>query len=70
MHGAEHAARLTERIGQGTTWVLGTDDCRATCEILKSRGVHFTEPPKDVPWGVQAVFKDLYGNSFALVQSH
>jgi hypothetical protein len=33
------------------------------------RGVKFAEPPKELPWGAQAVFKDLYGNSYALVQN-
>jgi hypothetical protein len=32
-------------------------------------GVKFSEPPREMPWGTQAVFKDLYGNSYALVQS-
>jgi len=58
-----------KRIGQATTWVLGTPDCRATHKALSARGVQFTEPPTPQPWGVQAVFKDLYGNTFALVES-
>jgi predicted enzyme related to lactoylglutathione lyase len=69
MHGEENARRMTERIGQNPTWVLATDDCRKTYELYSSRGVKFNEPPKDMPWGTQAVFKDLYGNSYALVQS-
>jgi predicted enzyme related to lactoylglutathione lyase len=69
MHGEENAQRMAERIGQNPTWVLVTDDCRKTYELYSSRGVKFSEPPKDMPWGTQAVFKDLYGNSYALVQS-
>ncbi len=57
------------RIGQGPTWVLGTRNCRASYEILSARGVKFSEPPTAQPWGVQAVFSDLYGNTFALVES-
>jgi predicted enzyme related to lactoylglutathione lyase len=57
------------RIGQATTWVLETADCRKTHETLRARGVQFSEPPTKQPWGVQAVFKDLYGNTFALVES-
>jgi hypothetical protein len=30
--------------------------------------VIFTEPPEPRPFGVQAVFQDLYGNSYALLQ--
>ncbi len=57
-----------ERVGQNTTWVFGTDDCRKTYQELAAKGVKFTSPPEEQPWGVQAVFQDLYGNSFALVQ--
>jgi predicted enzyme related to lactoylglutathione lyase len=69
MHGEENARRMAERIGQNPTWVLATDDCRKTFELYSSRGVKFNEPPKEMPWGTQAVFKDLYGNSYALLQS-
>jgi predicted enzyme related to lactoylglutathione lyase len=69
MHGEENARRMAERIGQNPTWVLATDDCRKTFELYSSRGAKFDEPPKDMPWGTQTVFKDLYGNSYALVQS-
>jgi predicted enzyme related to lactoylglutathione lyase len=67
--GAEHARTLSYRIGQGTTWVLGTDDCERAYKELSAHGVKFTETPKQVPWGIQAVLKDLYGNTFALVQA-
>jgi predicted enzyme related to lactoylglutathione lyase len=70
VHGEESAKRMTERIGQNATWVILTDDCRKTHELYSSRGVRFTETPKEQPWGTQAVFKDLYGNSYALVQLH
>lgn len=67
-HGAEHARLLSERVGQGTTWVLGTDNCKKSYEELSARGVTFTEKLKQVPWGIQAVLKDLYGNTFALTE--
>jgi predicted enzyme related to lactoylglutathione lyase len=69
MHGEENARKMTERIGQNPTWVLATDDIRKTYDLYSSRGVKFSEPPKETPWGTQAIFKDLYGNSYALVQS-
>ena len=68
MHGEENARKMTERIGQNPTWVVVTDDCRKTYELYAARGVQFTQPPKEMPWGTQAVFKDLYGNSYALVE--
>jgi predicted enzyme related to lactoylglutathione lyase len=69
MHGEENARKMTERIGQNPTWVLATDDIRKTYDLYSSRGVKFSEPPKETPWGTQAIFKDPYGNSYALVQS-
>ncbi len=55
-------------IGLGTTIVVDTDDCRADYEALSSDGVKFTDPPKEVPYGVSAVFQDLYGNPWNLLQ--
>jgi predicted enzyme related to lactoylglutathione lyase len=68
MHGVEFARKIGERVGQGTTWVFATDDCRGDYETLKARGVTFTSEPQDQPYGVEAVFQDLYGNSFSLLQ--
>jgi predicted enzyme related to lactoylglutathione lyase len=67
MHGEARAKKMFDLIGQSPTWVISTDDCRKTYEVLKARGVNFSDPPKEQPWGTQAVFQDLYGNSFALV---
>lgn len=68
MHGEEFAQKIAERVGQGTTWVFNTDDCRADYETLKGRGVAFTSEPQEQPYGIEAVFQDLYGNSFSLLQ--
>ncbi len=67
-HGEELAGALTNRIGQGTTWVLETDDCRKTYAELVARGVKFAGPPEEIAWGVSTVFEDLYGNPFNLVE--
>src|SRR5262245_1767294 len=47
---------------------LTTEDCRASYEELKARGVEFTEEPEDRPYGVDAGFRDPSGNSFRLTQ--
>lgn len=57
-----------KRIGQGTMWVLETEDCRRTSKELSGRGVKFTSTPEDVPWGVSVCFEDLYGNPYNLVE--
>ena len=60
--------RLLARVGQGTTWVLETDDCKRDYELLTERGVKFRSRPERMPWGVSAVFEDLYGNPFNLLE--
>ncbi|MEP7337994.1 MAG: VOC family protein [Acidobacteriota bacterium] len=47
---------------------LDTDDCQATYEELKGRGVEFLSPPAERPYGLEAVFKDNSGNWFSLCQ--
>ncbi len=68
MHGEEGAKDLLSRVGQGTAWVFYTDDCRRTYETLLSRGVVFVRPPQEQMYGVEALFQDLYGNTFSLLQ--
>lgn len=48
--------------------VFNTEDCRATYEELKRKGVEFLSPPQERPYGVEAVFKDDSGNWFSLTQ--
>jgi len=55
-------------VGKNATWVVATQDCRGTYEELKRRDVKFTQAPTERPYGVEAVFHDLYGNHYALVQ--
>jgi hypothetical protein len=45
-----------------------TDNCRKTYGELRERSVAFTEEPQPKPFGLQAVFRDLYGNSYALLE--
>ena len=45
-----------------------TADCRKTFEELKAKGVEFVSEPKDQFYGVEAVFKDPFGNWFSLTQ--
>jgi catechol 2,3-dioxygenase-like lactoylglutathione lyase family enzyme len=47
---------------------LTTDDCRASYEELKARGVEFSEEPEDRPYGTDCGFRDPSGNSFRLTQ--
>jgi catechol 2,3-dioxygenase-like lactoylglutathione lyase family enzyme len=47
---------------------FNTDDCQATYEELKSRGVEFIAEPAERPYGIEAVFRDNSGNWFSLTQ--
>jgi catechol 2,3-dioxygenase-like lactoylglutathione lyase family enzyme len=50
--------------------VLETDDCRATYERLKARGVLFLQEPLERPYGIEAVFRDDSGNWFSLTERY
>jgi catechol 2,3-dioxygenase-like lactoylglutathione lyase family enzyme len=62
------ASWFPDRIGKNATWVLSTRDCQGGYEELRSRGVEFSQKPEMRPWGIEAIFEDLYGNKYALVQ--
>ena len=58
----------TDQVGKATMWAFNTDNCRETYDTLKERGVKFLSEPKEQPWGIEAVFEDLYGNKFSIVE--
>jgi uncharacterized glyoxalase superfamily protein PhnB len=62
------ASWFPDLIGKNATWVLSTRDCQGGYEELKSKGVEFSQKPDLRPWGIEAIFSDLYGNKYALVQ--
>lgn len=39
-------------------------------ETLKSRGVEFSQEPTETPYGVDAGFRDPFGNHFRLTQTN
>jgi catechol 2,3-dioxygenase-like lactoylglutathione lyase family enzyme len=66
----ETAEQVKDLMGKGFAGAifLTTDDVRADHELLKSRGVEFTEDPEERPYGIDAGFHDPSGNSFRLTQ--
>ena len=64
---AEQVRALMAKGFAGTVF-LSTDDCRASYEQLKARGVEFTEAPEERPYGIDSGFRDPSGNSFRLTQ--
>ncbi|MCW3068371.1 MAG: hypothetical protein JWL67_996 [Solirubrobacterales bacterium] len=64
---AEQVRTLMAKGFAGTVF-LTTDDCQASYEELKGRGVEFTEPPEERPYGIDSGFRDPSGNSLRLTQ--
>jgi catechol 2,3-dioxygenase-like lactoylglutathione lyase family enzyme len=47
---------------------LATDDFDRDYEAFRERGVKFLEEPRREPYGTVAVFEDLYGNRWDLIE--
>ena len=67
---AETAEQVRELMGKGFagTIFLTTDDCRASYDELKGRGVTFVEQPEERPYGIDSAFRDPSGNNIRLTQ--
>jgi uncharacterized glyoxalase superfamily protein PhnB len=48
---------------------LKTDDFWRDYQAFRERGVEFVREPEQAPYGTVAVFKDLYGNLWDLIES-
>ncbi len=64
---AEQVRALMAKGFAGTIF-LATDDCQASYEELKGRGVEFSEEPEQRPYGIDSAFRDPSGNSVRLTQ--
>ncbi len=47
---------------------LNTDDFWRDYEDMRESGIKFVREPKDAPYGTVAVFEDLYGNLWDLIE--
>jgi catechol 2,3-dioxygenase-like lactoylglutathione lyase family enzyme len=67
---AKTADEVRNLMGKGFagTVFLTTEDCRATYEELKGRGVEFVEQPEERPYGIDAAFRDPSGNNVRLTE--
>lgn len=54
--------------GGGVFLFLSTDDFWRDFAALTDAGIEFARAPKQEPYGTVAVFKDLYGNLWDLIQ--
>ena len=61
-----------QRIGQNTGFSFLTEDVHSLFDVWSRRGVHFSLPPTEPSWGsgqaTYAVFQDVDGNSFSLIE--
>ena len=54
--------------GFAGTVFLETEDCHASYEHLKRRGVEFVDPPEERPYGIDSSFRDPSGNHLRLTE--
>ena len=68
---ADTRAKVMDVVAKGAAGGLffNTDDCQATYEELKGRGVEFTEEPSERPYGIDAAFRDPSGNQIRMIQT-
>lgn len=67
--GNEEQERSVGRQAGGRVFLfLETSDFRADYEAMKARGVQFDEEPREEDYGTVAIFRDLCGNRWDLLQ--
>jgi catechol 2,3-dioxygenase-like lactoylglutathione lyase family enzyme len=64
----EQATRVGDQTGGRVFIVLETDDFQRDYQAMRSRGVTFLEEPREEAYGIVAVFQDLYGNKWDLLE--
>ena len=65
---SDQLARVGDQTGGRLFLFLHTDDFWRDYEDMRSRGVVFREAPRQEAYGTDAVFEDLYGNRWDLLQ--
>ncbi len=66
--GQEQSSRIGNQTGGRVFLFLRTDDFWRDFRAYCAKGVVFVRPPKEESYGIVAVFQDLYGNLWDLVQ--
>ena len=64
----EQISRIGNQTGGRVFLFLHTDDFHRDYEGWKAKGVRFRESPREEAFGTVAVFEDLYGNAWDLIQ--
>ena len=66
--GEEQSSRIGNQTGGRVFLFLHTDDFWRDFRSYRAKGVVFAREPKEESYGTVAVFKDLYGNLWDLIQ--
>ena len=68
---ASTAQTVNEIVAKGAMppLVLNVDDCRASYEAMRARGVEFTQAPEERYGNVDANFRDPSGNGWKMLES-
>ena len=66
--GDEQRSRIGNQTGGRVFLFLKTDDFWRDYENYRNKGINFVREPKTEDYGTVAVFKDLYGNLWDLVE--
>lgn len=66
--GDEQISRVGNQTGGRVFLFLRTDDFWRDYETFARRGINFVRDPKTEDYGTVAVFEDLYGNLWDLIQ--
>jgi catechol 2,3-dioxygenase-like lactoylglutathione lyase family enzyme len=64
----EQEAFIGHQAGGRVFLFLNTDDFWRDYNDMTAKGIEFVRPPKEAEYGTVAVFKDLYGNLWDLLQ--
>jgi len=64
----EQEAAIGNQTGGRVFLFLRTDDFWRDFHEMQSAGIRFVRDPKEAPYGWVAVFEDLYGNRWDLIQ--
>ena len=66
--GAEQVSHIGKAAGGRVAFFLHTDDFARDHAAMQSKGVKFMESPRQETYGTVAVFEDIYGNKWDLLQ--
>ncbi|MBB2972127.1 VOC family protein [Mesorhizobium sp. RMAD-H1] len=66
--GSEQEAHIGNQTGGRVAFFLSTENFSRDHASMQQAGVHFLENPRHETYGIVAVFEDLYGNKWDLIE--